>query len=59
MPVHIPPISRRRFLATSLAAGAGLMFGRPAFAADKPVDKNTWVLFSDTHVAADREFLFR
>lgn len=53
MPIHLPPISRRRFLATSLAAGAAAMLPRSLFAAKKAVDENSWALFSDTHIAAD------
>jgi Icc protein len=53
MPIHLPPVSRRRFLASSLVAGAGLMFQRNLFAAEKPVDERSWVLFSDPHIAAD------
>lgn len=59
MPVHLPPISRRRFLATSVVAGAGLMFTRPLWGAGKPVDKHCWALFSDLHIAADRKQLGR
>jgi Icc protein len=55
----MPPLSRRRFLATSLAASAGLMLGRPLLGVDKPVDKNNWILFSDTHVVADQSFVHK
>lgn len=54
MPVHLPSLSRRRFLARTLMAGAGVMFARNLPAAGKRVDKDCWVLFSDTHIAADR-----
>ena len=53
MPITLHPISRRRFLAGSLAAGAALALQRFAPAASKPVDENRFVLFSDTHIDAD------
>lgn len=55
MPLHIPPVSRRRFLAGSLAAGAGwltLDSRQRAWGGD--ADRaHRWALFSDTHIAAD------
>ena len=59
MPIHLAPISRRRFLARSLAAGAGLALGRELFAASKPTDADFWALLSDTHLAADRTVVER
>jgi Icc protein len=59
MPIHLAPISRRRFLARSLAAGAGLALRPSLFAADKPVDPNFWALLSDIHLAADRATVSR
>src|SRR5215216_6563584 len=53
MPIHLPPLSRRRFLARTLALGAGLALGPDAWAAKKR-DPNVWALFADTHIAADR-----
>jgi len=53
MPLHLPPISRREFLRRSLVAGAGLLTIRSLQAAEATGDPNHWVLFSDTHVAAD------
>jgi len=53
MPITLHPISRRRFLAGSLATGAALALQRYAPAATKPVDENHFVLFSDTHIDAD------
>jgi hypothetical protein len=53
MPISILPISRRRFLAGSLAAGATLLMGDRLFAADVKRDPNRLALFSDTHIAAD------
>jgi hypothetical protein len=59
MPIHLPPTSRRRFLASSLLAGAGLMLHRNLWAAGKPVDEHFWALLSDTHIAADRSKVAR
>lgn len=53
MPLHVAPISRRRFLAGSLAAGASLIC-LPESWADRPAtDADRWLLLSDTHIAAD------
>lgn len=53
MPITLPPISRRRFLANLALAGAATMLPRPLLAARKLVDENSWALFSDVHIAAD------
>jgi 3',5'-cyclic AMP phosphodiesterase CpdA len=53
MPIHLPPISRRAFLARALAAGAGLALKPALFAAGKSIDPDSWALFSDIHLAAD------
>lgn len=54
MPIYLPPISRRKFLARTLAAGAGLALAPKLLAGDKRPDENLWAFFSDTHIAADR-----
>src|SRR5437660_529447 len=54
MPIHLPPISRRRFLARSLSAGAGLLVSRTVLAAAKRTDPHCWALLADIHLAADR-----
>jgi Icc protein len=59
MPIHLPPISRRRFLLRSLAGGAALAFSPSLFAAGKRTDPNSWALLSDIHLAADRSFMAR
>jgi 3',5'-cyclic-AMP phosphodiesterase len=51
------PITRRRFLAGSLAAGAGLLLPRPLRAAAPAADPNRWALLADTHIWEDREKL--
>lgn len=55
MPITLPPISRRRFLATSLAAGAGVLL-RPRFSpgAADGADPHRLALLSDVHIDADR-----
>ncbi len=57
MPIHLPPISRRRFLSRTIAAGAGLALSRGLFAATKKTDSDFWALLSDTHLAADQKQL--
>ncbi len=56
MPITLPPLSRRQFLAQSLVA-AGALVARPrrlAAASAAQGDPHTWALLSDTHIAADR-----
>src|SRR5689334_13128665 len=50
MPLHLPPISRRDFLASAAAA---LLAGR-ALGREPRTDPDRWALISDTHIAADR-----
>ncbi|MCX6891273.1 MAG: metallophosphoesterase, partial [Verrucomicrobiota bacterium] len=59
MPIHLPPISRRRFIARSLAGGAALAFGPALMAAGKRTDPDSWALLSDIHLAADPALLAR
>jgi 3',5'-cyclic AMP phosphodiesterase CpdA len=62
VPIILPPISRRRFLAGAVAGGAGLLLRPPAFAAPAPAletDANRVALLSDPHVAADRALVAR
>jgi hypothetical protein len=59
MPIHLPPISRRQFLIRSLAAGAGLAITPQLRAATRRTDPDSWVLFSDIHLAADRTLMAR
>lgn len=53
MPIHLPPISRRKFLARTLTAAAGLALAPRLLAATKETDNDFWALFSDTHIAAN------
>ncbi len=59
MPLTLPPLSRRRFLGGSLASVAGSFLTRGETYGDTKADPSSWILFSDTHVAADREFVTR
>ncbi|MGH7201906.1 MAG: metallophosphoesterase family protein [Planctomycetaceae bacterium] len=60
MPMTLPPISRRRFLAGTLAAGAGWLAGRPVFAADeRQRDPHRFALLADTHVPSDHATVVR
>lgn len=54
MPITIHPVSRRRFLAGTLAAGLGTL-ALPEFlvAADVAADPHRLALLSDVHIAAD------
>jgi hypothetical protein len=53
MPIHLPPISRRRFLAGSAAALAGGLSARVGWADAPSSDPHFFALISDIHVAAD------
>jgi 3',5'-cyclic AMP phosphodiesterase CpdA len=55
MPIHLPPISRRKFLAGSLATGAGLMASSWLRSAEigATLDPNRVALLSDTHIDAN------
>lgn len=52
MPVHLPPLSRRKFI-TSLVGGAIALRGASLLSAVESTEHDRWVLFSDIHVAAD------
>src|SRR5258706_3266875 len=53
MPFTLPALSRRRFLAASLAAGAGLLV-RPRYAGAAEAGPHRLALLSDVHIDADR-----
>jgi len=55
MPMDLPSISRRRFLAGGLAAAAGCLWPWKLRAAQRASDPCRWVLLSDTHICAERE----
>lgn len=55
MPLHLAPLSRRRFLGGSAVLALSPLVPRNGRAADS----ETWALLSDTHIAADRDFVSR
>lgn len=55
MPLQLPPLTRRRFLAT---AAAGLLGARTVRAAPA-ADEHAWALLSDPHIADDRATISR
>lgn len=57
MPLTLPPISRRRFLSAAIAGGVALVLPRSLFALDATADPNYFVLFSDIHLHANREYI--
>jgi 3',5'-cyclic-AMP phosphodiesterase len=60
MPVHIPPITRRRFLASAAVTAAGLLtFRTPAQAAADEVDPDYFLLLADTHIDQNPNRLLR
>jgi hypothetical protein len=55
MPVTVAPISRRKFVAGAVAAGAGLLLrSRAIWAAEIASDPNRLALLSDIHIDGDR-----
>jgi hypothetical protein len=59
MPITLAPVSRRRFLAGSLAAAGSLALGGRLRAAEEAADPDRFALFSDTHIAGDRQAVLR
>jgi len=58
MPITLPPISRRRFLAGSLAVGAGLLLDRRGLTQTRrAIDPNRIALLSDVHINAKPTFV--
>ena len=55
MPITLPPISRRRFMTGSLAAGAAVLGGRRLYGAIEPIDPHRLALLADTHISGDRK----
>ncbi len=53
MPFHLPPVSRRQFLAGSLAAGLGVLHYPQRLSADDSSSADHWTLISDTHINLD------
>src|SRR6476661_2303240 len=61
MPIHLPPLSRRQFLARSAAAASALALGVPLLRGEQTakVEADRFALLSDIHIAADRAFVSR
>jgi 3',5'-cyclic-AMP phosphodiesterase len=59
MPIHLSPISRRRFLSAALTTGVGVATWREVVAADAARAADRWVLLADTHITAERERVHR
>lgn len=59
MPIHLPPLSRRNFLKRSFFAGASLAMASASFGASRRTNPNSWVFYSDTHIAADTSKVVR
>lgn len=55
MPIHLPAVSRRQFLRTSVAASAGLLTVRWSKADALAADGDSWALLSDTHLSGNRD----
>jgi 3',5'-cyclic AMP phosphodiesterase CpdA len=53
MPISLPPISRRRFLAGSVAAGVALLGRQYSFGMAVEPDPHRIALLSDIHIAAE------
>lgn len=58
MPLRLPPLDRRRFLAGTLASAGLAALPRPLWA-EPAVDPGLWLLWSDTHVAERRDEVHR
>ena len=54
MPIHLPPITRREFVAGSLAACASGLFSEQLLAADRRVDTSRCALLADIHISGNR-----
>ena len=55
MPIHLPAITRRRFLSGTLATGTGLLLPKRLLAGDAKIDANRWMLLADIHVWEHRD----
>ncbi len=59
MPFTLPSLSRRRFLGGSLATAAGSLLPGHGSLAGTESNPSSWILFSDSHIAADRGLVAR
>ena len=54
MPIHVAGLSRRQFLSRTIAGLSGVLVAPQLVGAPTRGNPDSWVLFSDTHIAADR-----
>ena len=60
MPLHLPPIGRRKFIASAAVTAAGILtFRSSSLAADEEADPNYFVLIADTHIDQNSNRLLR
>jgi len=59
MPVTLPPISRRQFIAGSVATGIGWFATANAYAAESKIDPHRFALMADTHISGKRDKVVR
>ena len=59
MPIHLAPLSRRRFIRRTALTATGLALSPQLMALEKPADPDSWAFLSDTHLAAQRSLLCR
>ncbi len=59
MPITLPPLTRRRFIKTTFAAGAAAGLGRHALSAEQSTDAARFALLADTHINGNRETVVR
>jgi Icc protein len=59
MPITLPPLSRRRFLAGSLAASTAILLRQSAYSAQAASNPHHIALLSDVHIHADKAFLHK
>jgi 3',5'-cyclic-AMP phosphodiesterase len=59
MPIHLPPLNRRKFLIGAAAGAAGVLTVGLSSGADANRDPHRFALFSDTHIAANPKEISR
>jgi 3',5'-cyclic AMP phosphodiesterase CpdA len=59
MPVHLPALTRRRFIGQTLVGISGLLVGCKSAALARGRTDDFWALFSDTHISADAKLVTR
>jgi 3',5'-cyclic-AMP phosphodiesterase len=59
MPICLPPIDRRSFLAGSLAAGVNALLPRRLWADDWPLDPDYFVVLADIHISNQQDIEHR